>query len=130
GAYGEVYVLSTKTGMTWLAQVVGDYDVLAVGFSPFFADDEGIVAVVTDDYESATGLTRVTFAFAYTATGGGWGVDFGDAKVRDAYGDDFASSHARIAFPDDFDAYGIGTNVCFVGIYAGSDTDPDAMDGD
>ena len=109
---GDVYILSTKTGMTWLAQGIGNYDVLVAAFSPFFADDEGIVAVVTD---VGAEKTLVRFAFANTSTGGGWEDDIGDASVKDAKGYDYSSSGACIGFPDDFDPWGIGNNVCFVG---------------
>jgi len=119
GTESDVYVLSTATGMTWQAQEIGTtYDVLTCAFSPFFADDEGIVAVVTDGTE-----TLVRFAFFYTAGGGGWGADIGDASIKAANGEDIASTGACIGFPDDFDAWGIDNNICFVGIDA-TDVDP------
>ena len=122
---GEVYVsCRATTGMSWQEQDIGDWDVLAVAFSPNFADDEGIVAVVTDG-----GMTRVRFAFGKTRDGGGWDEDIGDARVRDAWSDDFESDSACIAFAEDFDVDGATSNVCFVGIDAGEDGVP-AAEGD
>jgi len=128
---GEVYVMATATGMAWEPQGIddddedmddNDLDVLAVGFSPFFADDEGIVALVTgyapgpDDE-----VTMVRFSFGYIGEDdpwNGWNADIMDAYVKDAEGFHFESQHGRIAFPDDFDAWGVGNNVLFAGIYS------------
>jgi hypothetical protein len=114
----DVYVFSTHTGLKWQAQDVGYtaplsdyYYVLACAFDPNFADNEGIFAVVTNGTK-----TYMRCSFGYTATGGGWATDIGDAHFTTASGGEFDGLHARIAFPDDFDAFGIGNNVAFVGM--------------
>jgi chaperonin GroES len=90
---------------------------LAGAFLPTFADDGdiGICAVCTD------GATT-TMTFSYDDTGdpapaGGWGTSgISNAPITNAEGGAFPSELAVIAFPEDFDAFGIGTNVCFVGV--------------
>ena len=57
---GDVFVLSTDTGLAWQPQGIGTYDVLACSFSPFYGDDLSIFAVVTD-----AGKTRVMTSVAY-----------------------------------------------------------------
>jgi len=112
GGNGEVYV--QKGLMPFIAQlIVGD--VLACAFLPTFGidGDIGICAVVT-----AGGTTTMKFSFGDTDTPAAldWGASIADAPITDAEGGAFGSVHARIAFPDDFDAFGVGNNVCFVGI--------------
>jgi len=119
GGGGDVYVLSTDTGLAWQPQGVGaTYDVLACSFSPYYGDDEAIFAVVAD-INPTFEKTRVRTSVAYvgaTDPENGWGKDIGDAKIQNAWVADFAADGACIGFPDDFDAFGIGNNVCWVGI--------------
>jgi photosystem II stability/assembly factor-like uncharacterized protein len=114
---GEVYVKKGLLG--WQAQLLPAAVPpvgwpLAGAFLPTFADDGdiGICALCTD---GAT--TTMTFTFNDINDGGGWGISgISNAPFTDAEGIDFDSVFARIAFPDDFDAFGVGSNVCFVGI--------------
>jgi len=101
-----------------LAAAYPAYFALAGNFLPTFADDGniGICAIISDG-----AATRMTFSFDDVITpslpAGGWNITgIADAPITDAEGGAFGSVFARIAFPDDFDAFGIGTNVCFVGI--------------
>ncbi|MFC1977529.1 hypothetical protein ACFLWS_04615 [Chloroflexota bacterium] len=113
---GEVYVYSpATTGMSWQAQTVGAYQVLAVAFSPDFASDEGIFAVTVN-----AAATTVRSAFGYTKAGGGWLASVGVAEIRDTVQGttDIVATRARIAFPDDFNVDSLSSNVAFVGIMA------------
>jgi len=114
---GDVYVLSTDTGLAWQPQGIG-YDALASSFSPYYGDDESIFAVVTDPTIGSE-KTRVRTSVAYVGTTdpwNGWAKDIGDAKIQNAWVEDFTADGACIGFPDDFDPFGIGNNVCWVGI--------------
>jgi len=135
GFAGDVYVYGAKT-LTWteqgiLSSILGAVDVLACAFSPKYADDELIMAVITNDTPDngasggPDGTTAVRFAITPTidANPAAWGVTYGDARIRDADDHGFLSTSARMAFPDDFDAGGIGNNVVFAGIYAGGTGD-------
>jgi hypothetical protein len=120
GADDDVYVFSTETGLSWQEQLIYDTApfigrVIAVAFSPTFADDEGVFAMVSDG-PGPGGETWMRCSFGNTADGGGWGTDIGDAQFTNADGDPYGSWYARMAFPDDFDAFGVDNNVCFVGI--------------
>ncbi len=124
---GEVYVYSpATTGLSWKAQSIGAYDVLAVAFSPNFAGDEGIFAVTL----KANAL-QTQASFGYTQGGGGWGLSIGPGTFIDSDGDNITATgtvRARIAFPDDFDVDSIGSNIGFVGFISG--TTPTAEKGD
>jgi hypothetical protein len=129
GGPGNVYAyVPATTGLGWKIQSIaptwGAANVLAVAFSPKFSSDGGIFAVADNT------TTRIRSAFGYTAAGGGWGLTIGDAKFLTAYGVEYTSTHAAIDFPSDFDIGSLTTNIAFVGIYSGSDTDPAAMNGD
>jgi photosystem II stability/assembly factor-like uncharacterized protein len=219
----DVWVFSTETGLQWQPQFIDvafgttsqiDYNVLACAFSPFFADDEGITAVVTYsfdvlsvpavpgesvgstdgsgdlagtlanfpvvagsvtmddttnaytddgagnltgapagtgtidytdgdftiaggelsaavtagydyyDYSGTTNaMTKMRFSIANTDTGGGWGTDIQDATFVNANLVPFGSASACIGFPEDFDFFGVGNNICFVGIYGADPLD-------
>jgi len=133
GAYtGDVYIYGSKT-LAWTRQGIRDgtpgantVDVLAVGFSPFFAGDEFFGAVVTNNPAAPPypqGLTVARFAITPStdpAVAAPWGVTYGDAPMRDAVDNDFESTGARMAFPEDFSAGGTGNNVLFLGIFAGA----------
>jgi hypothetical protein len=140
-SYGDVYVYGSKT-LTWVDQNVdkspaanstGDtFNVLAVAFSPFFADDELFMAAVTNDTPDnddpitpespVPGTTAVRFALTPTTdptVAAPWAVTYGDARIRDADDFGFQSYWARIALPDDFSAASFDSNAVFAGFYAG-----------
>jgi len=131
GFTGDVYIYGSKT-LTWVAQGIDDgaptpngVDVLAGGFSPFFADDEFFAAAVTNAVvdNGGTGTTQVQFAITPStdpAVAAPWGDTYGVARIRDADDEGFRSSGARTAFPDDFAPSGIDNNVVFVSFYAGT----------
>jgi hypothetical protein len=129
---GNVYAyVPATTGLSWVTQSTGStwatpYDVLAVAFSPKFASDGGIFAVTTNATD-----TRIKAAFGYTAAGGGWGLTIGDARFLQASGANITSAtRAAIDFPSDFDIGSLTSNIAFVGLSAGTDSDPSAMYGD
>jgi len=109
---GDVWV--QKGLLPFKAQQVGA-SALACAFLPTFGidGDIGICAVVTT---GATTTMRFSFGDTSNPVPADWGAGIADAPFKDAEGIDFGSSYARIAFPDDFDAFGVGNNVCFVGI--------------
>jgi len=138
--FGDVYVYGSKT-LTWVDQNVdstptplsaGDtFNVLAVAFSPFFADDELFMAAVTNatvdngapTAPAVTGTTAVRFALTPSTdstVAAPWGVTYGNARIRDADDHGFLSTRARIALPDDFSAGGFDTNVVFAGFSSGT----------
>ncbi|UCH43164.1 MAG: hypothetical protein JSW16_01110, partial [Dehalococcoidales bacterium] len=85
---------------------VGSYDICAVAFSPSFAIDRQLVAVVTDETD-----TMVT-----TKTGNlGWAALTGDAIINS-----IAPQTVAIAFSEDYNA-SAGSNTFFVAIDGGSD---------
>ncbi len=102
GDYGGVYFYNESQPFNPWAdlQVGGDaagtkYDVLAIAFSPNFADDEQIVAVVTDE----------TDTIATTKIGGAeWGATVGDAYLLDPTFTPWAATGASLAFPADYDS--------------------------
>jgi len=116
---GEVFIKKGLLG--WTAQNIAaaypGYDVLACNFLPTFSADGniGISAVISDG-----STTMMTFSFEdidNPSPLGGWNVSgIADAPITDAEGNPFPSVFARAAFPDDFDSFGIGNNVCFVGV--------------
>ena len=70
--YGGVYTLDESEPLTWIDTGVGNYDIYAVAFSPNFATDQQLVAVVTDE----------TDTFVTTKIGDGdWGETIGDARL-------------------------------------------------
>ena len=97
--YGGVYTLDESEPLTWIDTGVGNYDVYAVAFSPNFATDQQLVAVVTDE----------TDTFVTTKIGDGdWGKAIGDARLdKDNSGTPTpvaVDTSAAIAFPDDYEA--------------------------
>ena len=52
-AYGGVFILDeSKTIPAWINSAAGNYDVYAVAFSPNYASDRQIVAIVTDETDT------------------------------------------------------------------------------
>ncbi len=114
GDYGGVYLHNESKPYTgWVDLQVGGgaagtkYDVLDVVFSPNFADDQQLVALVTD---ALAPNTRVTTNFASS----NWNTTVGDATLGA-----FASTGGDIVFPADYDSDASGDKyVQYVGISA------------
>ena len=116
GEYGGVYILKEEPPFPqWLDADIGSYDVYSVAFSPGFAYDQQIVAVVTDETDS----------FVTTKIGNtGWGETIGDARLdKDNSGASLAVyKSAVIAFPDDYSSeLATGSYAQFVAVNAGGD---------
>lgn len=111
--FGGVYVLDEgKTLPTWDDTIVGSYDVYAIAFSPNFATDQQLVAVVTDETD-----TLVT-----TKIGGDWGQTVGDAKLDNSGASVAVDTSAAIVFPSDYDSdVTTGSYIQFVAIDAGDE---------
>jgi len=89
--YGGICILDEDEPFTgWINTNIGNYDVCIVAFSPNFAADRQLVAVVTDETD-----TLVTTRIGDTD----WGHVIGDATIEG-----LAAVSAAIAFPDDYDA--------------------------
>ncbi|MBI4187414.1 MAG: hypothetical protein HY530_07940 [Chloroflexi bacterium] len=111
--YGGIYTLDEGESFAWVDTSLGNYDAYAVAFSPDFASDGQLVAVVTDESD-----TLVTARVGE----GGWGENFDDARLdRDNSGapTPLAAVSADIAFPADYQA-SIDGSVLFVAIDTGS----------
>ena len=113
--YGGVYILDESKSFIWIDTNLGNYDVYAVAFSPNFAVDGQLVAVVTDETDTLV-ATRIG--------NGGWGTIIGDARLdKDNSGTPTSVSvdtSANIAFPDGYNAI-TGDRVLFVAIDAGAE---------
>ncbi len=107
--YGGVYILDeNKPFANWVDTNLGNYDVFAVAFSPNFASDQQIVAVVTNETD-----TLVTT----TIDGGRWGQTAGDTIIKDV-----TPNSAALALPSDYDSdVTTGDYIQFVAIDVGSD---------
>ena len=96
GSSDNVYLMTWPLG-GWVPQeVAAPYSVLDVVFSPDYATDAQIVAVVTD---GASTWVQAKFGDS------DWANTISDATLEDQDGFDFASDYACIGFPDDYDAY-------------------------
>ncbi len=105
--YGGIYMLDENEPLTgWINTNMGNYDVYAVAFSPNFATDRQLVAVVTDEADTLV-TTKIGDA--------DWGKVIGDATIEG-----LSPLSAAIAFADDHDAT-IEDYVLFVAIDTGSD---------
>jgi hypothetical protein len=104
--YGGIYTLDENKPPVWLNTNLGSYDVLAIAFSPSFAADRQLVAVVTDEKDTLV-TTKVGDA--------GWGQTFGGATIKSV-----VARAATIAFPDDYDAT-TDNQTLFVGLDTGSE---------
>lgn len=102
GSSTDVYLKTWVGG--WVAQSVGN-NVLDVAFSPNYAGDGQIVAVVTDT--SALTIVRAKF------WEGAWAATLDDAEILDETSTSNTSERACIGFPDDYDAL---LGPVFVGI--------------
>jgi len=110
--YGGVYFYDESEIFTpWADLRVGNapagtrYDVLDVAFSPNFADDMQVVAVVTDEKD-----TIVTTKLDYSD----WGATIGDATLG------FPSTGGCLAFPADYDSSDVEDKyIQYIGLNAG-----------
>lgn len=117
--FGGVFTLDEEPVIsTWVDSNIGSYDVYAVAFSPSYAADRQLVAVVTDEAD--------TF-IRFKNGDAGWGVIFGDARLdKDNSGTPTSvvvSTSATIAFPADYE--GASSDAA---LFIAIDTDTD--DGD
>jgi photosystem II stability/assembly factor-like uncharacterized protein len=115
GDYGGVYLYDeSKVVPSWTDLQVGNsdagtkYDVLAVAFSPNFADDKQFVAVVTDEADVIV-TTRLG--------GAGWGATVGDAFLPAPAFASWAATGASLVFPADYDSDASeGDYIQYVGV--------------
>ena len=107
--YGGVYILDENQSFaSWVDTDLEGYDVYAIAFSPNFASDQQIVAVVTDEAD-----TLVTTIIGSD----GWNQTAGDAVISGVTPDS-----AAIAFPSDYDSDTTsGDYIHFVAIDASGD---------
>jgi len=107
--YGGVYILDENQSFaSWVDTDLDGYDVYAIAFSPNFASDQQIVAVVTDETD-----TLVTTIIGSD----GWNQTAGDAVISSVTPDS-----AAIAFPSDYDSDTTsGDYIHFVAIDASGD---------
>ncbi|MBI2850576.1 MAG: hypothetical protein HYX80_05975 [Chloroflexi bacterium] len=103
--FGGIYTLDeNKVIPEWENAGPGNYDVAGLAFSPNYAADRQLVAVVTDETDTFV-ITRIS--------GGGWNQVFGRASITGR-----AARSAVIAFPGDYDVMG-GDFALFVGLDTG-----------
>ena len=104
--YGGVYTLDESLVVpAWVDTGIGGYDVVEVTFSPNFSVDRQLLAVVTDEQDTA---------ICSKIGGGGWGELIGDATIQGV-----VVTSSAIAFPDDYD---VTTGECafYVALDTGS----------
>lgn len=107
GQFGRVYLLDEKETLAgWKNTNIGNYDVLALDFSPRFASDHQLVAIVTDETDTLISSRIDT---------GEWGRVMANATIAGR-----VARTAVIAFPADYDATSEEPTL-FVGIDAGSE---------
>jgi len=97
--FGGVYILDEeKLVPSWVNSNIGSYDVYTLAFSPLYASDRQLVAVLTDETD--------TF-IRFKSGDAGWGATFGDARLdKDNSGTPTSvavSDSAAIAFPTGYD---------------------------
>ncbi|MBM4432826.1 MAG: hypothetical protein FJ025_02350 [Chloroflexi bacterium] len=113
--FGGVYIFDESKSFVWTNTNIGNYDVYGLAFSPGFAGDGQLVAVVTDE----------TDTFVTTRIGeSGWGQILGNARLNKgntAIPSSVAvDTSAALAFPDDYNPASVG-QALFVGIDAGAE---------
>jgi len=115
GQYGGIYIIDENLSPNWSDSNLGNYDVYAVAFSPDYAVDGQLVAVVTDETD-----TIVTARIGNS----GWGESINDARLdKDNSGTPTPVSvdtSATIAFPDGYGATS-EDQILFVAIDAGTE---------
>jgi len=97
--YGGVFILDEESAApSWVDSYIGSYDAYALEFSPSYAADRQLVAVVTNETD-----TFVRFKNGSA----GWGATIGDARLdQDNSGTPTSvvvSSPAAVAFPADYE---------------------------
>ncbi len=90
---GAYFLNEGKPLPSWIDTNIGSYDVYAVAFSPNFASDQQLVAVVTDETD-----TFVTTKIGTDA----WGQTVGDAKLDNSGASVVVNTSAAIVFPSDY----------------------------
>lgn len=114
--FGGVYTLDEEDVIpSWTDTNIGSYDVYAVAFSPNYASDGQLVAVITDETDTLV-TNRILNA--------DWGTSTGNAVLdKDNSGTPTsvsAAASAAIAFPGDYDSDTTsGSCVQFIAIDAG-----------
>jgi hypothetical protein len=104
--YGGVYVLDESELLPrWQNTNIGNCDVVALAFSPYYPTDRQLVAVVTDETNTIVS-SRIS--------NGDWGKPCGNATIKSV-----AARGATIAFPEGYDATTEG-QALFVGLDDGS----------
>ncbi len=115
--FGGVYTLNeADTIPAWTDTNLGHFDVYAAAFSPGYATDRQIIAVVTDETDTVVSARSGDAA---------WGAATGNAildKDNSATHSPVAvAAPAAIAFPGDYDADPGSSNcICFVAIDTGT----------
>jgi len=105
--YGGSYLLEEdeEQFFSWVDMDIGSYDVYDISFSPNFADDAMLIAVVTDQAH-----TYVTYNYGTTG-------DWAEVELLSATSSSFTITAAsNIAFPDDFNE----PDTLFVGVVGGN----------
>ena len=115
GQYGGIYIIDENLSPNWSDSDLGNYDVYAVAFSPDYAVDGQLVAVVTDETD-----TIVTARIGNS----GWGESINDARLDKDNSRTPTSvsvdTSAAIAFPDGYNATS-EDQILFVAIDAGAE---------
>jgi hypothetical protein len=115
--YGGVYTLDEGNVIpSWVDTGIGSYDVYAVLFSPVYASDRQLIALMTDEAD-----TYVTSKIGETD----WGAATGNARLNRDNTEPptpvTLNGPARLAFPGNYRADpASGSSVCFAGITTGS----------
>lgn len=105
--YGGVYTLDESESNTWVNTSIGNYDVYRVTYSPNYAADGQLVAVVTNEDDT---IVRTNIGST------GWGAATGDATIAG-----LTPVSAAVAFPSDYDANAsTGQYIQFVAINTGA----------
>jgi hypothetical protein len=114
--FGGVYILDEEQLVPgWVNSNIGSYDVYALAFSPLYAADRQLVAVLTDETDTFT---------RFKSGDAGWGAIFGDARLdKDNSGTPTSvavSDSAAIAFPRGYDGTSPDATL-FIAIDTGTD---------
>ncbi|MFH1031356.1 MAG: hypothetical protein V1767_02155 [Chloroflexota bacterium] len=105
--FGGVYIFDEKKSAGWLNTDIGSYDVITLTFSPNYASDYQLIAVVTNEVD-----TLISIKVDIT----GWGEVLGNATIGG-----LAARGAVLAFPDDYNATN-SDGTLFTAIDTGSGT--------
>ena len=106
--FGGVYILEVSHSFTFVDTHIGNYDMCSVAFSPHFAADRQIVAVVTNETD-----TLVTTKIANDE----WGATVGNAGISST-----VPVSATILFPADYSSeIGAEQYIQFVATNTGSE---------